>query len=135
MKKKYFGLLISLLLLSCVLLLAFLPIYSIEEASVSFFLYCAKAGADVLSYGGGILLALLAILSVVKAIYAFRYGGDTEKNEQVNFALYSIWIVLGLGYTMACFAKGSMIAFGLGLGLSLLGLLTFFLDFHFYGQD
>lgn len=135
MKKKYFELLISFLLLSFVLLLVFLPIYYVNDVSVSFFLYCEKAGADILSYGGGILLSLLAILSIVKAIYAFRYGGDSEKNEQVNFALYSIWIVLGLGYAMVCFAKESLIAFGLGLGLSLLGLLIFFLDFHFYGQD
>jgi hypothetical protein len=36
---------------------------------------------------------------------------------------------------MATFAKESMIAFGLGLGLAFLGLLAFFLDFRLYGQD
>jgi hypothetical protein len=135
MKKKVFELLVSIFLLAFIVALLLSPIYAVDEGNASFFAYCAEKGASVLSYGGGILLALLALLAVLKIVFAFRYENADEKNEQLNFVLYSAWIVLGLGYAMVTFASQSLIAFGLGIGLALSGLLAFFLDYHFYGQD
>jgi len=135
MKKKYFEIILSLFLLAFVLALLFSPIYYVDERNCAFFPYCLKAGATVLSYGGGILLFLLAALAILKIVFAFRFDLADEKNEQCNFALYSLWIVLGLGYSMICFAAQSLIAFALGVALALSGLLAFFLDYHFYGQD
>jgi hypothetical protein len=135
MKKPVYETLVASLLLAFVVLLLLLPIYYHDETSSNYFVYCAAAGATVLSYGGGILLFLLFALGVVKILFAFLFKKTPEKEEQLNFLLYSIWIVLGLGYALVSFAGTSMIAFGLGLGLSFLGLLTFFLDYHFYGQD
>jgi|LAHS01.1.fsa_nt_gb hypothetical protein len=135
MKKKYFEILLSLFLLAFVSALLFTPIYYFGEGNYAFFPYCLKAGASVLSYGGGILLFLLITLAILKIVFAFRFELSEEKNEQYNFALYSIWIILGLGYSMVCFASQSLIAFTLGIALALSGLLAFFLDYHFYGQD
>jgi hypothetical protein len=135
MKKSLFELMVSLYLLFFVLLLLLLPIYYADAANFSFFVYASRVGATVLSYGGGILLFLLMALAVVKAVLAFLFEKQVERGEQVGFALYSVWIVLGLGFAMVCFSASCMIAFGLGLGLALSGLIAFFLDYKLYGQD
>jgi hypothetical protein len=74
-------------------------------------------------------------LAVLKIVFAFRYENADEKNEQLNFVLYSAWIVLGLGYAMVTFAESKPDRLRSGIGLALSGLLAFFLDYHFYGQD
>ena len=135
MKKKNFELLFSLLFFLEVAGALFLPIYSAAEATHPFFSYVALEGADLLSLGAGIVLFLLLAASLFKAVFALRHGQEDEKSEQVHFVLYCLWIILGLGYAVITFIGGSLFAFGYAIGLSLSGLLAFFLDFHFYGQD
>jgi len=134
-KKSFFELIVSVYLLLYVLSLLSAPIYYADGANFSYFAYAGRSGPTVLSYGGGILLFLLLSLAIVKALLAFLYEKQEEKGEKIGFALYSVWVVLSLGLSMVCFAGNSMIAFGVSLGLSLSGLLAFFLDYKLFGQD
>lgn len=135
MGKKAYEILSSLVLLGALLTLMFLKIYYFAPDNFSYFEYASKAGPTVMAVGGGIFFFLLLGIALVKIVLAFLVDPDSEKGEQIGFALYSAWIVFGLALSMVCFAGESLIAFGLDLGLSLLGLVAFFLDHHFYGLD
>jgi len=135
MKKSVYEVLSASFLIGFCLVLFFAPIYFFGAGNYAYFPYCIQAGATLLSLGGGIFLFLFLLLGAGKIVLTFLMKGNDEKQEQFQFAIYSIWIILGLGYSMICFQSQSLIAFGLGIGLAFAGLLSFFLDYHLYGQD
>lgn len=135
MKKPVYEVLSASYLLAFTLVMLIAPVYYYEPGNVNYFRYCSLAGATLLSYGGGILLFLLFALGVVKIVFAFLFKDKADKEEQYQFAVYSVWIILSLGLTMVSFQSASMIAFILALVLALSGLGAFFLDYHLYGQD